>query len=408
MRISRWLVLVLLVGVALGCPSEDESEGDDQAQWEEIDDEDLWPVLFAEVRCSAAWDCPQSHRDTADQLVEEWFGLPAVRRFESNEECIEITTELALEQFGIALSPRMKTSLEEGRIEVDRSRIEDCREALYARSCAGISVDSLTVDICAEEVGLFKSTREEGEPCLFHDIECVGPLKCQSVDGQCYGYCAAPEEGSSTKAQGEECEVNADCEEGLVCHGESANPISGEGDQSCEPLAGEGEACERISDCMPDLVCLEATCVPWVMGAEGDNCDASSPQLCGAGTRCEESNSDAQCTSVGKVGDSCSSSVDCLHNLYCRSDETCQAVAASGEPCETHSGCARGYYCESDSELCEAQLGQGESCTSSEQCVGFCELPQFGITGIDEQNYNESGQCESEGFIPSPCDVPEP
>ncbi len=403
-----WIALMI---VTLGCTSEDPSNGTesqkpddlDVVELEEIDDADLFPILVAEAYCQAGWTCPESHRETAESLDEEMQFFPGlgIRRFSSITECVEVLTkEIRNTSWPVAISRRDWMVLDEGRVPIDRSNIDDCRDALRTDYCGGRPVRSLEIKRCAGEVGFFQPQRDEGEPCG-RDIDCIADLICESPDGKCYGTCTAPD-SPQLAAQGEECGHEIDCEDGLICVASTENPISGTSEFFCEPIAQEGDPCGRHEDCEAHLYCVNSMCAAIDIRSEGQECGDTIAEVCEAGTRCEEIPDGHRCTPIGEPGDTCISSNDCRHDLYCDEDEICAALVAPGEPCDNHAMCAAGY-CDDDSQHCEPHKSEGSSCNDQQECEYICEFPMYGINDGE----SSTGTCMGP-FIPNHCEVPDP
>jgi hypothetical protein len=113
---------------------------------------------------------------------------------------------------------------------------------------------------------------------------------------------------------------------------------------------------------------------------------------------------------VGLVADGgqCFATNECASkNSICATNQTCTPRPVAGEPCGQF-GCAPGNFCQTG--ICRAQLGTGQACTSSLQCIQplFCDFAATGTPVCTDRldggaacssNQNcKSGQC-----IPGTC-----
>lgn len=111
----------------------------------------------------------------------------------------------------------------------------------------------------------------------------------------------------------------------------------------------KGEACEQVtayaSECEQGLDCVAGKCIDWCSdepetAGQGETCsvDGDRIALCDAGLACDDLDTG-----------------------------TCLPRPAIGEQCVSFS-CESGAYCDFDSNVCMAQVGEGESCSTAVEC----------------------------------------
>ena len=119
-------------------------------------------------------------------------------------------------------------------------------------------------------------------------------------------------------------------------------------------------ACPRGSMCInTDPVRPSATCIPLVVGAEGDACDELTHR-CAQDYFCDGPS--RRCVPLRDVGEVCGSKwvTGCKAPLYCTAvGGICSAPHAVGEPCEYDSQCAPGTGCDQVTRYC-AEIVWGE------------------------------------------------
>lgn len=133
--------------------------------------------------------------------------------------------------------------------------------------------------------------------------------------------------------QGGACEYEAQCAEGLKCDDD------GSGTYVCQPVGTLGSKCTLDSDCEDALIC--------------------NPKL--------------GCSSLGGVGASCLYFSDCQDGLLCASG-TCATPIPLGGSCAGNSGaCTLGTGCSFASSTCVSLGSNGQSCSTSVECLGRCD-----------------------------------
>lgn len=159
-----------------------------------------------------------------------------------------------------------------------------------------------------------------------------------------------------------------------------------------------GEPCDRDAQCAPvegSRVYCQQVCKAARRAAEGEACARTCRSETDCGTLPGEPPSNVvnevswgECFTedgLGCVGGACVrgprdgaclGGAVCDRGFECR-DGTCTALAAIGQPC-TSSRCVDGSYC-SASEVCEAEIANGERCLEEEGCAsGNCALDSCG------------------------------
>lgn len=412
------LVLALSVQGLVGCgdPNGTEEENNDdppEFDIEEVDDSDLMAVLEAKAECDAGWECPDSNREVTDELVHGEVG-----QFDSQQEC---AAHRAAEAVGDR-SRDYRAAFEEGRVEVDRSRIEDCRDELRQRWCDNEPVDRIDITACMGEVELFSATQQDGDHCNL-DFECDGDdTVCHSPPyGDCYGTCAPRDTDPDDLSDGQiPCRDDGCDEETEYCRyelvGEQEKP------KGCEPVFEEGEECwlsggaspsEPGGQCEGDLVCYDGECAE--SRQQGESCSRShaceGDMFCHEG-ECQQPGQEGaectqdhhcegdllcpgigenECTPPGEEGDDCERTGDCLDDLTCR-DDVCQPRQGEGEECETGLGCADGLTCVFGTCRGVGDGEVGDPCIRASNCQFDLHCSPEG-TCVDIELRNEGETC---------------
>ncbi len=174
---------------------------------------------------------------------------------------------------------------------------------------------------------------------------------------------AYPEQPSNgTKKPGETCSASDDCAASSKGEVECYSDFSGTGNHYCRVVvnAESGGAC--VGTRSDNITVYEGN----TSGAlELAICDRADGLFCDSGT----------CVPVVSEGGTCTSSFSCAGDtLYCGSG-TCQAKVGVGSSCQaSSSACADEAYCDFSTQICQARLPDGSSCTSLEQCQSsYCD-----------------------------------
>lgn len=133
-----------------------------------------------------------------------------------------------------------------------------------------------------------------------------------------------------TQLSGESCTFTADCRAGLVCRGETCQPLD-----PVNLVGRAGSACARDGDCASGLCCgSQAVCRAPATGPEAGTCGLRAGAACGFSADCEVGlvcSGSAECVApnqagTGDVGDRCGAAEDCRRPLYCGLDGTCEKL----------------------------------------------------------------------------------
>jgi hypothetical protein len=214
----------------------------------------------------------------------------------------------------------------------------------YADACLA-TLETLGCDDAVPEVCLLAlmGTQTPGGACT-QDMECIpvpdGAVFCEidpwnpDVGQVCVAYAG----DQSDQPCSETCTYASGYQECFSTGGEFGKCFpslgffcSAEDGWTCQPSRAEGESCSYNEDCELGRACALNVCVP--ESQVGDPCDPTfgEPLVCAP---------DAYCTSVGEcaaaqlTGASCVSDEECVSN-YCNSSGTCESPTLL--PCESMS-----------------------------------------------------------------------
>jgi hypothetical protein len=323
---------------------------------------DALPEEFAKAQCDAFERCAGLYYDL----------------FFSLEEC----STLVSRQFRDGGFTELEQAIEDGRVKYDSRAAVKCIDAISARECADFDVREIPV--CEDAVkgtvpldeecqidaecegsricvvtdtcpGTCKERSSAGVPCSSDD-ECADELVCHEATS----LCATP------KQDGQTCggNVEAQCEVGLACQGESKDDMR---TGTCTPFdeittAGPNETCDLDAGilCDPDLSCsivevadppvLRCLAIP----ASGGSCGLGIPENCPSGEYCD--------LSLAQV-------------LLGTLESTCIPLPASGEQCADRTPftgilaqCEAYARCDASTGNCLALRDLGETCSSNELC----------------------------------------
>jgi hypothetical protein len=219
---------------------------------------------------------------------------------------------------------------------------------------------------------VFAGTVALGDSCGAYG-ECAEG-ECQGItypddDGPAIcGTCTlVPDEG--TGQQGDPCDWDGDCEEGLHC------PYR-DGEQTCQPYAGLNETCYDdvsgdFTDCEEALYCDygEGTCQAYrQLGEVCFDEDTFDFFDCAPELGCNTTTT--LCEARGGLGDACVD-VGCAEPYFCDYEaDACVAGAGENASC-LGIGCAEGLYCDYDNgDVCRTYPAAGESCDGIYECSG--------------------------------------
>lgn len=298
-------------------------------------------------------------------------------------DAISAGTPLELEQDDLSSDPAegllvLARSINEGRVEVNSSAVQECADATENQACnAPIETDALgrctpsatpNSNPC-DPNEMFRGRQEVGE-------ECDGPWECKDglrcVDFGISGVCGL------RAREGENCFADDECAEGLVCDWAAGTCAEGAlSGESCAfadpnfPLPGtETIRCAAGLNCDPVTnVCLGGFCAP------GSPCgDISADSDCPENYFCVGNfATPPTCQRPGSVGAPCSKGSDCDSSFCDPFGETCAALLDTGEPCTDNTECESGFC---SGTLCNPSFGPGQPCPSedSAECQGgYCD-----------------------------------
>ncbi|RYZ08259.1 MAG: hypothetical protein EOO73_09365 [Myxococcales bacterium] len=291
--------------------------------------------------------------------------------FRPGEDCVKEFTITAEEELAT-----LPDAIAAGRVKYHASQVQKCLDEVVARGCEGLSEREPAS--CQSAI---EGTLAEGEDCEL-DAECSGNQYCK-VASACPGECAPYEQA------GEKCASNDHCASGLKCSGQGF----------CVAPSQAGEACQQGEpDCADGLICLgedAARKVPGkclvieevLDGKAGDPCSLDE-SLCTAGFACEIKTVAplaGECVPRVAAGAACRAAFpdECPDDQYCQLPEnplnpgTCTAKPAAGEPCAKGVGAEANVcapYARCDAGVCRELAHAGESCSADETCYsGHCD-----------------------------------
>lgn len=347
--------------------------------------------LVVESYCESSWECSENNLFSA-QASRSVFG-----RVASVDDCKNLDFE-KVPRIGREY-PRLEYSIEEGRIIIDSSRYDECKDALKDYLCSEDA--SYFFDLLGFCDGLLQGTVAAGETCIL-DEECEGALGCNQAAelAQCYGRCELIEPQESDPVCGRE-----------VCENDEFRAF----DDTCEPRRDVGDECQFHGRCQQGLMCssVDSRCIDFVLGAAGDDC-VFSDSFCEPGTRCLPTDPDISvelagvCAPIGDIGDECIWRDDCLSGLECHHNFTAPEpeFGECGEPQlrALGEGCFQDRDCES--ELCNRQIEEciepgavGDECSINRHCEsGQCDRQaQLCIAlSLNGERCDYDGHCESD------------
>lgn len=221
---------------------------------------------------------------------------------------------------------------------------------------------------------------------------CNAQLRCGGED-YCQRDCQPPCDGTCEErpGEGEPCEIY--CRSGFLC-----SPTQG----TCIRVKPEGSTCTLDEECEQGF-CRDDVCQK-VANAKGDPC--RSNDYCPEGLVCDflEGNT---CQDPVPLGEECPAGNDvCVDGAVCATPieegtPTCEAsLGKDGDPCTYL--CEEDYFCstEGDTQVCRADLGQGEDCSSQTAISGILNLAcQEGLWCME----SSTNTCLPPGKIDEPC-----
>lgn len=335
---------LLLVASACG---DDSSSEEDALPLEEL------PAGIASVFCGALTQC---------------FG-ELLELFPSPDCEANLQKQFENEEF-----PAIQAAVEAGTARYDGTKAPACLRALEQLGCDIAAERSLP----ACEAAL-AGTIALGDACSV-DAECEGDAFCDVSEGTCPGTCA------ELRREGESCESDSACINGLSCTGATCEREATQG----QPCGGaDGGACRIGLICRGETETDSGTCAnaDTILSQDlEESCSPDGAQLCKAGLSCVYTGSEGGepvfvCREKVASGADCSLGFpeQCPDGEYCDVDITtgvtegsCVALPGAGETCLLGefrtSPCARGLSCLNGE--CKALKENGATCGSQLECYG--------------------------------------
>jgi Dickkopf N-terminal cysteine-rich region len=223
--------------------------------------------------------------------------------------------------------------------------VEACAQGYSAATCADL-IAGKAVTGCDVH-----GTLAAGAACA-NSVQCSGQNSyCNIFAGQTCGVCA------TLAAAGGTCQVDTDCESGLLC-GFASTANTG----ACVAPGAAGAACDGPHPCGGGLACVNAVCSPRV--GEGSACDPTVDNCDGTqALYCDQTSSLCKKVKTANAGEACGFLADGSLTLCTRSS-TCQATAAQMGIC---------LAAAADGATCDPSAGPG--CLAPAVCVnGACTV----------------------------------
>jgi hypothetical protein len=291
--------------------------------------------------------------------------------FRPGEDCVKEFTITAEEE--LATLPDAITA---GRVKYHADKVQKCLEDVVARGCEGLS--QREPPSCQAAI---EGTAAEGDDCEL-DAQCSGNQYCK-VASACPGQCAPYEQA------GGKCVSNDHCASGLKCSAMGFCVAPSRKDEACQ----QGEP-----DCADGLICLgedAAAKTPGkclviedvLSGEAGDPCSLDG-SLCAGGLSCEIKTVlplAGECVPRVAAGAACRAAFpdECPDDEYCQlpvnplDAGTCTKKPAAGEPCAKGVGAEASIcapYARCDDGVCRELAHAGESCSADATCYsGRCD-----------------------------------
>jgi hypothetical protein len=193
----------------------------------------------------------------------------------------------------------------------------------------------------------------DGDPCSL-EAECSGGRHCIPWLGAC-----------SSGHLGDPCVADT-CMPGLSCH------VVEVGKPEAKCLDGiKGDPCQVDDQCNPGLICMEKpggkVCVQ--VSGEGEPCAVDPAALveCSDGLLCNPALEPPACTLPGLSGAACLTGEQCAEGHWCLADLSVCTSGNVAAPCSTNEDCLPGLQCDAAALLCG--LGyEGMPCTAAAEC----------------------------------------
>jgi hypothetical protein len=325
--------------------------------------------------CEAVWECSSG---TTRELADQRWG-----RFDSKQDCMDSAPRLA--DLNERLEPLIN-AVEDGRLGFNESEAAGCLQNVESRLCSGAGVELAFRSQFAACPDVFDG-REVQRFCI-SDAECGEGLYCDfsTVDG-CGGRCDLVNDdctgGAPCEAPGEACASALVCEP-YASEGDTCGPVGGIADCApslvCDetPLpdasprcieAGSkaaGEECIQDAECEQGHSCQssggdQSTCQAVTLQGENEPCGGTAI-FCGPGLFCSTVSGEDVCVPVRAEDTPCDSTEQCQFPNGCRfadGAQRCRPPLSAGEDCSDDAEC------------------QTTACSPADGCVAeeACEAP---------------------------------
>jgi hypothetical protein len=248
-----------------------------------------------------------------------------------------------------------KAAVDMHRARYNPGQAKACFEAMASMSCDLTQQSSREdPDACNH---IFTGTGAMGDACAI-DAECSSNHCVTRIGGP--GVCRQGTCGLEIALAkiGESCEQQ-DCDPGAFCNAELM----------CAALLPQGETCNLNSDCDYGLLCLgtPATCKP--APHINDACDGICAEV---NATCSIAGT---CVALGRPGDLCTVDSDCMMASQCDTTNKCVAFPTRDMACVSQ--CSEDSWCQIQSGqtmgVCVAPQANGASCADNRECsTHFC------------------------------------
>jgi hypothetical protein len=302
------------------------------------------PEVFASAICGALRDC---------------LGDSKLRELTRRENCsTAIEAELRAKDFA-----HMDAAVSAGHVLYDPASLSDCVDGIRALSC-----DVLTHTFPQACVDVLDGNVEIGGECTI-TAECEGAAYCA-------GTLTCPSKCAALLNEGDSCDGDGECSDGLSCSGGKCRAASQAG-EDCGGTSGKG--CALGLNCKGATDTQIGSCVSNAeiqVGDEGDACEPGGA-LCKDGLSCVfAGNSMFHCEAAVAAGGKCHLGLpgQCPNSQYCDATEvtaesTCRDLPGVDQPCVLNGLCKGGLVCVDDGgPVCRPIADNGTDCIADAQC----------------------------------------
>ena len=220
----------------------------------------------------------------------------------------------------------MDYSVSSGRTIFHPENVTSCLDPIPSMSCSRTAAGQL--DISDQCKPVFQGTIASGDTCVTNS-ECVSG-SCSAAPCPTDGTCCQNTCTGSAPAQPLGSSCDGTCVAGAYCDQTS---VPG----TCRARLAVGQACTSVDDCMAGLVCVPytglRTCTAFV--PNGQACSLSGAMCDDPQSHCDPVS--GTCIPLGKPGDPCSGSSQCLTYASCVAG-VCRTRPQEGEACDPDAG----------------------------------------------------------------------